>query len=172
MMILYRSKTSPSDMQRIPLTQDKLALIDDEDYEKISQYSWYYTSNGYAAHKNQDGIIFMHRLIMETPKGKATDHRNGNKLDNRKTNLRICNQASNNQNVPAFKINKSGYRGVHWNKNNQKWTAQISYKNQTLHIGNFIDIRHAVIARDLWALILHGEYAYTNLSVVSTKRAA
>ena len=86
-------------MRRIELTQNKFALVDNEDYERLNGIKWYY-SNGYAVHslyKNGkfSGRLWMHRLIMNTPTGMEVDHKNGNGIDNRKSNLRNCNHFQN-----------------------------------------------------------------------------
>ncbi len=83
----------------IPLTQGKYAIVDAGDYERLSQYRWYATrtrSGACYAATNMDGTtVFMHRLIMNAPKGKVVDHINGNGLDDRAANLRICTPGEN-----------------------------------------------------------------------------
>jgi len=73
-------------MKRIKLTQEKVALVDDADFEFLNQWKWFYHQTGYAKSCHR----YMHRLINKTPKGFHTDHINRNKLDNRKSNLRYC----------------------------------------------------------------------------------
>lgn len=89
----------PTAVRRIKLTQRKFALIDDVDYEKVSQLNWCYTAKsdelGYA---KGTGDILMHRLIMDAKRGQEIDHINGNPLDNRRENLRFCNHSQNGGN--------------------------------------------------------------------------
>lgn len=78
---------------------DKYALVDQEDYEKLSQHKWYYRNDGYVAKKDKKDTVYLHRFIMNTPKSMHTDHVNHNRLDNRKENLRICTREENMQNT-------------------------------------------------------------------------
>lgn len=77
-------------MKRIELTRNKVALVDDDDFEHVNAIKWYCTSNGYAAHKNGRKYVLMHRFIMGVEKLDEIDHINRDKLDNRKNNLRIA----------------------------------------------------------------------------------
>ena len=85
-------------------------IFDTEDYEKVSQFSWYKMKNGYICHKDKNEFILLHRLIMNPPDNMDVDHKNNIKIDNRKENLRICNRGQN----LAHKSyeNKTSYRGV------------------------------------------------------------
>ena len=91
-------------MKKIPLSQQGknkgkyFALVDDEDYEKDPKARWSFNPNGYAERKKGKTIERLHGFIMDCPKGKEVDHINGNKLDNRKCNLRICTQHQNSFN--------------------------------------------------------------------------
>lgn len=75
---------------------DKYALVDQEDYDALSQYKWYLRNDGYVAAKD---TVYLHRMVMSTPQGMHTDHLNHDKLDNRKENLRICTPIENMQNT-------------------------------------------------------------------------
>lgn len=77
---------------------EKYVIVDDEDYEYLSAFKWQFTSNGYAKRKYGKTSLLMHRVIAKTPDGLVTDHLNHNKLDNRKSNLRVCTQMENMQN--------------------------------------------------------------------------
>jgi len=91
--------------------KDKYAIVDDEDYETLSVYKWQYTSNGYAKRKYGKTSLLMHRVIAKTPKGLVTDHLNHNKLDNRKSNLRVCTQMDNMQNkLHIGRLSKGGVK--------------------------------------------------------------
>ena len=105
-------------MKQIFLTKGFIALVDDDDYNHLSQWKWH-VSNGYAVRtrhfKDLNGkwckqTIFMHRVIMNTPKGMYTDHVDQNKLNNCKPNLRFCTISENNRNRKPQTNNNSGYK--------------------------------------------------------------
>lgn len=103
--------------KKIKLTQGKHAIVDDEDFERLSQYKWYYHHEGYAVRNSKENmrrrLISMHRIINNTPDGKVTDHINGDKLDNRKSNLRSCTHAENARNSKLRSDSSSGMKGVY-----------------------------------------------------------
>lgn len=152
-------------MKRIQLTQGKHAIVEDQDYPLVSQYKWIYSSKGYAiTHNPQNNKqwIWMHRLIMSTPKDLQTDHINGNKLDNRRSNLRICTSSQNRVNIIHPINSTSTFRGVSWNKEKNRWSSQIQVNNKRILIGRFNNERHAAIAYDLWARDIFGEFSLLN----------
>lgn len=101
------------------------AIIDEEDYDRVSKYNWHY-SNGYAVN-NFD--LRMHRLIMNPPHNMVVDHKNHNKLDNRRSNLRICTQFENSQNrVCEF----ATYGNVYSNKDVTRWYASNRIKGKKI----------------------------------------
>lgn len=158
-------------MKYIPLSQGKFAIVDDEDFELVSQYKWYY-HQGYAVthggqHPNQF-TLSMHRLILNKGFGNRdyTDHINGNKLDNRRANLRICTNAQNCRNRTINTNNTSGYKGVSWNKANKKWTAYIKLNWKLVFLGNFVNKEDAAIAYDKAAQELYGEFARLNFPTI------
>ena len=104
----------------------------------------------------------MHRLIMNPQKGKEIDHINRNKLDNRKSNLRICSKQQNAAWGITPITNKSGYRGVSYRVKDDKWIAWISFNNKNKYIGLFSRAIDAARAYDSMALELNGKYARTN----------
>ena len=112
-------------MKKIPLTQNKFALVDDADYDWLNQFKWYARNEGqryYACRSFRvDGHvhhIVMHRLILGLKEGdgKITDHIDGNGLNNSRSNLRICTSAENNFNQRPQAGKTSKYKGVHWDK--------------------------------------------------------
>src|SRR5258708_6156443 len=110
MLILRRCQ-----MKEIQLTQGKVCLIDNEDFERISKYRWQYNGN-YASRKIENTTLYMHSFMINVPKGKYTEHINGNPLDNRRKNLRICSKAENMKNQKLSKLSTSGFKGVYWSK--------------------------------------------------------
>ena len=121
---------------------------------------WYYPPNGNRGRRR--ATLPIHRLIMDAPKGMEVDHINGNPLDNRKSNLRICTIAENLRNKGAGKNNTSGYKGVSWVKRNKRWLAQIKHNGKQVYIGHYKNKEEAARAYDKKAKELHGEYAYLN----------
>lgn len=144
------------------------ALVDNEDYEKLSQYNWGLNSFGYVARLGKvDGkwkMILMHRIIMDTPKGMVTDHINGNKVDNRKKNLRVCTHQENCRNSTKHrKTNKSGYHGVSaYGK--KKWQANIRGDGGVIRLGTFLNKIDAAKAYDEAAKKYHKDFATLNFS--------
>lgn len=150
-------------MKKIKLTQGKFAIVDDDMFEYINQWKWWYNA-GYAVRVKYLGggrkhakyiRIHMHRLINNTPKDVSTDHINRNKLDNRKSNLRNVDNQKNHFNRGLQKNNTSGVKGVVWDKESNKWLAQIQldYRNHTL--GRYSLINDAIIARQEAERIYH-----------------
>lgn len=153
-------------MKIIPLTQGFEAIIDDEDFALVSQYKWY-CNEGYAVTYHKGKRVRMHRLLMDAKPGQQVDHRNRNRLDNRRSNLRICTLADNNRNITLRKDNTSGYKGVSLDKTTGHWKPLVYVNGKAKTFGQFKNKRHAALAYDLWAVDLHGEFASTNFKVVS-----
>lgn len=97
---------------------------------------------------------------MNAPKNKIVDHINGNRSDNRKSNLRLCVTRQNICNSRQYSNNKSGYRGVR--KRDKRWCAEISVKGKVLHLGSFDKKIDAARAYNRHALEYHGEFARLN----------
>ncbi len=143
-------------MKQIPLTKGKFALVDDEDFERLNKLRWFYSDGGYAhtsvfmgkvEGKYKTNHIRMHRFINNTPDGFITDHINGDKLDNRKENLRTVNKSQNARNTGLRKGNKSGVKGCYWEERVKSWRLQIKVNLKNIHLGYFKDIEQARIAR-------------------------
>lgn len=160
-------------MKKIPLTQGKVAIVDDEDYESLVLYKWRSTKKkvaktSYANRIDDDGrCILMHRMILgiEYRSPVVVDHKNGDGLDNRRKNLRIATIAENGRNRGKQKNNKSGYKGVSRsiipNSLRIRWRAQIQHKGKEIHIGMFDTPEEAHEAYKKYAKKLHGEFANT-----------
>ena len=106
------------------------ATVDDEDYELVANHKWYCLANGYGARdiwlgKGKKKTVYLHRVILNAQDGEYVDHANRNKLDNRRSNLRICSQVENAWNSKRRKDNNSGYKGVSWDKSRNKWMVRI-----------------------------------------------
>jgi len=156
-------------MKTIKIKNGYEAIVDDADYEWISAYKWHLVSS--KAHyaetsiwdkkKKRSKCYKMHRMIAQPPKNRMIDHINGNKLDNRRCNLRFVTNSQNSMNRHV-NHSRSGYRGVHWMAERNKWAAQIMRNQKMYYIGLFEDKVEAAKARDIWAIKFHGEYAVLN----------
>jgi len=162
-------------MKTIKLTKDKEAMVDDCDYNMLSAYRWYWALKprskfGYAVadlHNidNEFGVrhVTMHRMLLKPDRGKVVDHVNGNGLDNRRENIRICTLSQNNANFAVGgKRNKSGYKGVSWHKSTQKWRATLLLGGKQHYLGIFDDKLEAARAYNVEALKCFGEFARIN----------
>ncbi len=143
------------------IQSDKFTLIDNNDFDRINKSRWH-IANGYAEAWINGQKIYLHRFLTTCPKEKEVDHINGNKLDNRRENLRICTHSENMHNNFKLITNKSGFKGVSWNKKYNKWESRIFFKNKQLFIGFFKNKLHATMAYDLWAKELYKDFAQLN----------
>lgn len=151
-------------MKKIPLTRGKFALVDNEDFERLKPFKWRYSTVGYATTvgSKRGDVIYMHRLILGTPMGMFTDHKNSDRLDNRKENLRICTKGENERNTPKRKNNTSGFKGIYWRKDTKKWTTHLMV-NRKYIVGKCHEkIEDAIREYDEMARKYHGEFAYQN----------
>jgi hypothetical protein len=161
---MLRRTISKDGFTLIPLGGNNLGkyAIVDNDEVWVEQHAWWLDRHGHVmttiGHKNKS----LHRLIAKTPEDLATDHINGDKLDNRKGNLRACINRDNLLNRGPQKNNKSGYKGVSWNKPLSKWVAQISINRKQRYLGLFTDIEEAAKAYDKAAKENHGDFARLN----------
>ena len=138
----------------IALTRGQLAIVDDEDFQRVSGYQWSADFNKcvesfYAVTNVGRKKVYMHRLILDVKKGERTDHENHNTLDNRRKNISTCTPHENMHNIKLAKVNTSGFCGVSWSKSKGKWVARIKVHDRVFHLGYFIDKGEAVIARQV-----------------------
>lgn len=159
-------------MKEIKLSAGKVTIVDDEDYALLSKYKWTYnpSGTGYAyTTKRQNGNkiqhILMHRFLMKPEKGKIVDHKNGNGLDNRRENLRVCSQTENHRNQrPQVKEGKySKYKGVSWDKHRRKWITYITLPYRKFKcLGRYENEVDAAKAYNKAAINFFGEFARLN----------
>lgn len=155
--------------REIPLRNRKgevvaVALVDEADYGLVSQHRWHVhkvknSRASYARSTKQRGAchLMMHRLII--PGADTVDHINGDGLDNRRCNLRAASRKQNSHNAQRRCDNTSGYKGVHWDKEQRKWRATIRAHGQIHRLGRFPTPEEAHAAYVKAAEELHGEFA-------------
>jgi AP2 domain len=161
-------------MKEIELTKGYVTLIDDEDFARVSQFSWNSQvirrkdgsiESVYAAGRNKGREArLLHRFIMGITDPKVEiDHKDQDSLNNQKYNLRVAN--GNNQKNSRMRIdNTSGFKGVSWSKVSKKWHAYISNKKR-IHLGLFTDPLEAACAYDMAAVKCFGEFASCNFAI-------
>lgn len=151
---------------RVKLTNGRTMLIDRADYDYVSQFTWRQNQNGYAdrneyiSHENGRRIqkmIVLHRYLMGNPT-QEVDHINGNRLDNRRANLRVCTRQENTMNRKKRKNCSSSYKGVFWHHGKQIWVAKVQGKQ----IGTFREEVDAATAYNIVAQQRYGEFARLN----------
>lgn len=157
-------------MKTINLTQGKVALVDDEDYEYLNQWKWYAhkKSNTYYAARTiyipKRQQIYMHRVILNAPKGAQVDHININGLDNQKLNLRLCNNTENQRHQQLRLDNTTGFKGVSIKKGcvSKPYYVQIHLNNKPVSLGYYLTAKEAAQAYDEAALKYYNKFALTN----------
>jgi len=161
-------------MKEIQLTQNRIALIDDEDYDKVNTHKWcaqridkISRSDYYARTSDKIGnkrtVLYLHKLIIgKPPKNMVIDHIDGNTLNNQKSNLRFvtCSQNAQNQKTQGNKISK--YKGVHVNKRDKLFFATIWVNGKSKYLGSRKDEIAVAKLYDEAALKYFGEFAYIN----------
>jgi hypothetical protein len=160
-------------MKEYPMHCGRIALIDDEDYERVSTLSWRSQRCGrtfYALHNPKQPttlkVVRMHRFILQISyigKIAEVDHINGNGLDNRKSNLRVCSHAQNSRNRKKWEIPcSSKYKGVNFDKATGRWLTRVHSMGKTHVIGRFDTEEEGAIEYNKAAKRLFGEYARLN----------
>lgn len=158
-------------MKKIELTNGKVALVDDQDFELLSGSVWHrikrssgleYAERGSPTIIGGNDYHLMHRIILCAPPNMMVDHVDGNGLNNQRSNIRLATCSQNHSNR-RFSGNASGFKGVVPFGN--KWRAMIKKDRKSRHIGLFDDAVSAAKAYDEMAIKLFGEFARTNASM-------
>jgi hypothetical protein len=148
------------------------AIVDDEDYSRCKKHKWYYTRMGEVhvvqfvtgCHKAHNiKRTYLHRFIMnlENGNGLVVDHINGDRLDNRKSNLRVCTGAENTMNRKLPTNNTSGYKGVYYRKNyknrvnkKKRWSVYVVHKDKRYYGGDYLTVEEGARVYDKMACLL------------------
>jgi len=167
-------------MKEIELSLGRLVWIDDSEFEFLNQWRWRarrYNQNWYAEREEfisgKRRKITMHRAIMGIiDKTVEIDHRDGNGLNNQRSNLRIATHSQNRQNRKRQLNNTTGFIGVYWHKKRKEFRAQIKVDGKKIHHGKFASAIEAAKVRDAIAIKLHGEFAVLNFPQTAKDRHA
>lgn len=151
----------------VPLSCGQFALVDDEDYERIAAFKWHAMraissrENWYAGRREHGATRYLHRLILSAGVGQRIDHRDGDGLNNTRSNLRFCTHKLNMANS-LRPLPPSGYRGVRWKPDRSKWVAEVRSNGKCITVGAFHCVIEAAHARDAHVKKLYGEFAVLN----------
>lgn len=151
-------------MVELELTQGYVTVLDKEDLHLVSNHKWSLHNasdkNLYAISGEDGKNNLMHRVILGiTDPNIKIDHRDGDGLNNRRMNLRICTMSQNQWNVGIRQDNTSGFKGVSKHKSSGKWRARITAHNKVHYLGHYKTPEEAYAAYCSAALELHGEFA-------------
>ena len=155
----------------VPLSQGQVALVSRCDLERAISRRWHVAVSGGIAYAysvllmceragGKRGLVSMHRWVLEAPPGVVVDHINGNGLDNRRSNLRLCRHAENIRNQRPQIGRSSRFKGVR--KRGDKWAAMIQHDGDKIWLGSFDDEERAARQYDRAARVLFGPFARTN----------
>ena len=143
--------------------KEGIKFLVDDDFKYVDGFSFFLNEGGYVLFSSRkDGLNNkrLHRIIMNAPDHLQVDHINGDPLDNRKENLRLCNGSENQRNIGKQSNNTSGFKGVSWHKNHGKWYAQIMVDGKLKYLGSFDDPQIAYQAYCQAATKYHGDFAH------------
>lgn len=153
----------------IPLTRGLSAIVDDSDFAELNALKWHAAGNGYAVRsqrvKNGNDLkIFMHKVLLNAAPGQLVDHKDGDKLNNRRSNLRLADRAGNSMNRRRGRDNTTGLKGIvrRSRVGGTRWEASIRVNYKLVYLGMFEDRLAAAMAYDEAAKKLHGDFARPN----------
>lgn len=149
-------------MKKIPLTKGKFVIVDETDFNDLNQHKWCLHSLGYAVRRSDGQYLLMHRVILGVEPGINVDHIDGDKLNNRRMNLRLCNQSQNCANRRLNRNNTSGYKGVVWVPRLKKFQAQIQVNRVNYRLGCHVTAEQAAIAYNKAAKKYFGDFSLLN----------
>jgi hypothetical protein len=167
-------------MKTIVISNGSTVLVDDKDFEALSQYKWTAHVNRttcYAIRRQRisedrpGSIVYMHRQIMCPMEGMVVDHINKDGLDNRRENLRICSQTENLRNQRPRSNKRSKFKGVSWNENDMAYHSRLQFGGRGVWLGMYKSEVDAAKAYDAGAIHYYGKYALTNVQLGLLKEA-
>lgn len=152
-------------MKEIKLTQGKIAVVDDSDFDQVNQFKWYAVKDKrrwYAKRTVKEGSknLFLHQFLFRGLKG--IDHRDGNGLNNRRDNLRPATKSQNQANQPKCRKSSSRFKGVFYRRDNGKWRSILGLNGRLVHLGQFDCEEDAALAYNGAAKLFFGEFARLN----------
>jgi hypothetical protein len=171
-VLLYRKLKYGHFFRKIPLGEGRFTIVEPRDFYWLNNFNWTITGNDEHIYAVRNVIksgakttaVRLHREIMNSPKGLLVDHRNGDTLDNRRTNLRVATHSQNCFNCRKRKNTSSRFIGVSFNKHKIMWAAYISFHRKRIWLGHFKTEIEAAKAHDEAAKKHHGEFARLNFS--------
>jgi hypothetical protein len=150
-------------MKMIKLTQGRHAIVDDDVHEELSRFSWWFGNGGYAQRtekrRGEKRNVMMHHHVLPRLPEFQIDHINGNKLDNRRSNLRYATASENHINKGLIRSNTSGFTGVSWRANRGRWKAYFKKNGRQIYVGQFKTREEAARARDAAVRDAFGEFS-------------
>lgn len=158
-------------MKEIQLSQGKVALVDDEDFERLSKMrwhaqvignSWYAKRHFWSKPDKKYLTWYMHRIVMNAPDSMVVDHKDHNTLNNQKVNLRVCTKAQNNINTSKRPNTSSKFKGVCYFKSRDKYIAYIEHASKRTYLGYHKTEEDAAKAYNKKAIEIHGQFAQLN----------
>ena len=163
----YRAKPKDPDLadgavKRIPLAGGLYAYVDAADFESLNKYNWG-VRNGYAARSEKGKVILMHRQIMQPPDNMVVDHMDRNRLNNCRSNLRVCTDGENRQNMSRRIGSASRFKGVYRSMGGRTWYARLGFEGEYFYLGTFKEEIEAARACDYRAVECGGLHAWVNL---------
>lgn len=154
----------------VPLTQGKFALVDPADATAANAYAWHLADRGknqYAAcsalRRSGGGVLYLHRLLMQPAAGQHVDHINGDGLDCRRANMRLCTNAENRRNMRKTH-GVSQFKGVAFSRTNTNrcWESYIWFEDKKIALGHYATEEEAARAYNAAAIIYHEQFANLN----------
>jgi hypothetical protein len=169
-MMWYRRRKYGYDFRRIYLGEGEWTILDPADYYRFGNLKWsisgrdgkFYAIRGVKTKPDEIKLICMHREMMKAPAGVLVDHRNGDNLDNRRSNLRLATPTENSCNRRKTKGGSSQYKGVCFHRRRGEWVSRIKIHRKSIFLGSFDKEVEAARAYDEAARKYHGEFARLN----------